>query len=120
VCKNEAIINPHPYLKLKANKSLVSFGKRDSPYHVEILDLDKPSKTIHCAYSFQPRLFVPINAPNGKFIRELTIKELAQIQGFPKKFKFFGSKNAIIRQIGNAVPPKLVFEISKKIADYMN
>ncbi|OAK13801.1 DNA cytosine methyltransferase [Bacillus wiedmannii] len=40
-------------------------------------------------------------------LRRLTIKEAALIQTFPEDYLFCGSKTAIYKQIGNAVPCKL-------------
>ena len=68
--------NPHPFLSLKAlarnveykGKTfpiLLSFAKRGSPIHCEIIDIRKPSKTIICSYDHQPRLFVPLRNKNG-------------------------------------------------------
>lgn len=100
---------PHPYLVKKLNEELISFGKRDSPYHAEVLDLRKPCKTIICAYTFQPRLYICLQDSTKKtYIRCLTTKELAQIQGFPATHEFSGNKQAVIKQIGNAVPAKLI------------
>ena len=93
----------------------MSFGKRISPFHIEISDIDAPTKTIHCGYNFQPRLFVLLKNNKDTFIRPFNIKELQQIQGFPKKYKFFGKKKDIITQIGNCVPSKLVTKIVKEI-----
>jgi DNA (cytosine-5)-methyltransferase 1 len=45
--------------------------------------------------------------------RALTNRERARLQTFPDDFKFFGSKEAVRKQIGMAVPPegaKIVFE----------
>lgn len=108
---------PHPYLLMKMKEGKISFGKRISPHHIEVADLDSPTKTIHCGYSFQPRLYVAIKNNRGFFLREFTNSELARFQSFPKKYKFFGSRDDIIKQIGNAVPPKLVEEIAKKIIE---
>lgn len=102
---------PHPYLLRKLKEKNISFKKRISPFHAEIVDIDFPTKTIHCGYSFQPRLFVLLKNKKGKFIRPFNTRELAQIQGFPKNYKFFGKKEDIIKQIGNAVPPILVAKI---------
>src|SRR3989344_3823538 len=44
-----------------------------------------------------------------------TPRELARIQSFPDDFKFCGSKTSMVKQIGNAVPPKLAKEIAMKI-----
>jgi len=113
----EPVGKPHPYLLMKLNEGKISFGRRISPHHVEIANLDGPTKTIHCGYSFQPRLFVGIKNNKGFFVREFTNSELAQIQGFPKDYKFAGNRLDIVKQIGNAVPPKLVEAIAKKILE---
>lgn len=105
---------PHPFLLKKIREGKISFGKRISPNHVEIVDIDFPTKTIHCGYSFQPRLFVLLKKNKEIFIRSFNINELAQIQGFPKNYKFFGKEEDIIKQIGNAVPPQLVTKIVKE------
>jgi DNA (cytosine-5)-methyltransferase 1 len=107
---------PHPYLVLKHTQNLISFGKRDSPFHSEVLDLRNPCKTLICAYTFQPRLYVGLVKPNGKkYIRCLTIREAAQIQGFPADHNFYGSRDDCIKQIGNAVPSIFI----KKLVESM-
>jgi DNA (cytosine-5)-methyltransferase 1 len=103
---------PHPYLVLKHSENLISFRKRDSPYHSEVLDLRKPCKTFICAYTFQPRLYVGLVKSNGKkYIRCLTVREAAQIQGFPADHPFAGSRDDAIKQIGNAVPSTFIAEM---------
>jgi DNA (cytosine-5)-methyltransferase 1 len=118
--ENEGV--PHPYLKLKTKckggiynsktyDCLLSFSKRDSPIHSEIIDIRKPSKTIICTYNHQPRLLVPLRNQNGFFLRTLLVSELKQIQGFPSTFTILGTKKEMITQIGNAVPPPLITQI---------
>jgi len=98
---------PHPYVLLKAG--LLSVGKRSSPHHSEVLDPDKPCKTIICTYAHQPRLLVGLCTPDGKrWVRPLLPQELLQIQGFPKDYHLEGTTKDKIIQIGNAVPPALV------------
>lgn len=106
---------PHPYLLQKLEEGKLSYSKRNSPHHVEVVDLKSPAKTIHCGYKFQPRLFVPLKNKNGTFLRTFTVKELLQIQGFPSNFKLCGKKDEKIDQIGNAVPPQIIKGIVKKI-----
>jgi len=108
--------SPHSYLCLK-HPDLISFGKRISPHHSEILDLNSPCKTIICAYTFQPRLYVCIQTPTKKYVRCLTNNELAQIQSFPKDYPFKGSDSSIKKQIGNAVPSKIVEQLVKSILE---
>ena len=118
--------NIHPYLRLKSktrneeysgkvHKNLLSFSKRDSPIHAEVIDIRNPSKTIICSYDHQPRLFVPLQNKNGYYLRCILPDELKQIQGFPKDFKLYGKKSQKIKQIGNAVPPPLITQIVEKI-----
>lgn len=96
---------PHPFMVKKHGENLISFRKRDSPVHSEVLDLRKPCKTLICAYTFQPRLYVGLVKPSGKkYIRCLTVREAAQIQGFPADHPFQGSHDDQIKQVGNAVP----------------
>ena len=118
--------NIHPYLKLKAktrdteyndivHSNLLSFSKRISPIHSEIIDIRNPSKTIICSYDHQPRLYVPLKNKNGYYIRCLLPDELKQIQGFPADYKISGNLKNQIVQIGNAVPPPLVEIIAKRL-----
>jgi DNA (cytosine-5)-methyltransferase 1 len=99
--------------------TLLSFGKRDSPIHSEIIDIRKPSKTIICTYDHQPRLYVPLKNKQGYFIRCLLLDELKQIQGFPKDFKLCGNEKQKIIQIGNAVPPPLIKIIVESLNNYL-
>ena len=116
--KLEPFGTPHPYLLKKLSDGEISFGKRNSPTHAEVLDLRKPSKTIICAYNFQPRLYVCVRNTDGKlYIRCLTKKELAQIQGFPADHQFSGNSSSVIKQIGNAVPAKLIELVMRSILD---
>ena len=116
----------HPYLTLKAKTrggqysgqtyhTLLSFQKRDSPIHAEIMDIRRPSKTIICSYDHQPRLFVPLRNKQGYFLRCLLADELKQIQGFPHDFVVCGSTKDQIRQIGNAAPPPLVECVARQL-----
>ena len=107
---------PHPFMVLKHRQNLISFRKRDSPIHSEVLELARPCKTFICAYTFQPRLYVGLQKPDGtKYIRCLTLREAAQIQGFPADYPFQGSHDQIITQIGNAVPGKLIEQIIRQV-----
>ena len=124
--ETEDTTNIHPYLRLKAKTrnetyndtvhyNLLSFAKRGSPIHAEIIDIRKPSKTIICSYDHQPRLFVPLQNKNGYFIRCLLPDELKQIQGFPADFEVLGVLKQKIKQIGNAVPPPLIKKIVNQL-----
>jgi DNA (cytosine-5)-methyltransferase 1 len=108
----DATGTPHPFMVLKHAENLISFRKRDSPIHSEVLDLGKPCKTFICAYTFQPRLYVGLRKPNGKtYIRCLNVREAGQIQGFPATHVFAGSRDDGIKQVGNAVPAEFVKQL---------
>lgn len=64
------------------------------------LSKDKPSWTIQA----QPG---PATGPFHWKNRNLSQRELARLQTFPDDFNFSGSKRAIQKQIGNAVPPAI-------------
>lgn len=103
---------PHPFMVLKHEQNLISFRKRDSPIHSEVMNTSKPCKTFICAYTFQPRLYVGLKKPNGKmYIRCLLVREAGQIQGFPADHGFVGSHDDAIKQVGNAVPAEFIHQM---------
>jgi DNA (cytosine-5)-methyltransferase 1 len=69
------------------------------------LKWDEPSRTIIGS----DKLFHPDQN------RKLSVRECARLQSFPDSFEFFGSLNQQYKQIGNAVPPMMAFEIAKSI-----
>jgi DNA (cytosine-5)-methyltransferase 1 len=111
---------PHPYVILKSNTDLLSCYKRVSPIHSEIIDVNRPSKTIISTYDHQPRLLVGLRKPNGaSYCRTLFPQELKQIQGFPADFILTGSKKDQVTQIGNAVPPPVIHSIASCLKDIL-
>jgi len=131
--KVEVTGKPHPYLKRMLDMGPItwetkqkdnqikkkefphgfSFSKRESPLHVEIVDIRNPSKTIICTYARQPRLFVPLKHKDKCYLRSFLPDELKQIQGFPADHVMKGKPMEQIVQIGNAVPPPLI----KRVVD---
>lgn len=60
----------------------------------------------------------PVIAVHPNLERRFTVRETARIQSFPDNFKFYGSISSQFRQIGNAVPVKMAFEIGKVLRDF--
>lgn len=72
---------------------------------------DKPAQTI------TTRFDTPIA---GRFIhpeehRTLTPREAARLQSFPDDFEFLGNRTSVCKQIGDAVPPKVSYFLSKLV-----
>lgn len=57
---------------------------------------------------------------SGKFThpflnRAITVREAARIQSFPDDFRFYGNKGSQMKQVGNAVPPRLAKVVAQVI-----
>lgn len=53
----------------------------------------------------------PLIIPHPEYNRRMSVREVARIQTFPNTFKFIGSTSACYRQIGNAVPVLMAYNI---------
>ena len=47
--------------------------------------------------------------------RTISVREAARLQSFPDGFQFVGSLNSSFKQIGNAVPPLLAYQLAAQI-----
>jgi DNA (cytosine-5)-methyltransferase 1 len=55
--------------------------------------------------------------PDGT--RDLTLREYASLQGFPRHHTFSGTRTSILRQIGNAFPPNTVRHLYKHLENWL-
>lgn len=74
------------------------------------LSLDEPALTVLTSPSQkQTERCHPLEA------RPFTVRENARCQSFPDEWEFFGKVGSQYKQVGNAVPVNLAFEIGKEI-----
>lgn len=90
-------------------------GERDKIDHTDRIDPEKPSGTV----------LVGSSAGGGRphihpyEPRVITVREAARLQSFPDWYEFMGSSTEQYRQVGNAVPPLMAYEIVKKIREVL-
>lgn len=86
-------------------------------------NLDEPCLTVtsHLAkVSLNSRDPVLLVDPQKELYRRFTPREAARIQSFPDTFVFAGSEADAYRQIGNAIPPVMFWNISNAVANLLN
>lgn len=77
------------------------------------IDYSKPSYTVTTYF----------NRPgNGTYVhpvheRVISVREAARFQCFPDEYYFYGSKSDKLKQVGNAVPTLLAYNIGKSIVE---
>ena len=79
------------------------------------LRADKPSYTINTYFSRPGNgCHLHYDYAGGQH-RVLSQREAARLQSFPDNFVFVGKKDSVNKQIGNAVPPLLAFQIASRL-----
>ena len=81
------------------------------------LRADLPSPTIRAQH--HGHIEVHYNRQQDGSLRRLTIRECARIQGFPDTFEFPTSATQAYIQIGNAMPPVVVYYWAQAIARWL-
>lgn len=86
-----------------------SMAKRSGEQGDRHLVADRPGYTIRaeCHGNIQYHYELP---------RRISMREAARIQSFPDTFKFVSGLRETERQIGNAVPPVLAWQLAKSVA----
>lgn len=103
---DESVPNQSQYFKAALAKSGNGQGDEVSPR-------DRPGYTVRA--NAKSRVQFHYELP-----RRLTVRECARLQTFPDSFVFPHAATTSVRQIGNAVPPMLGYEIAKAVRNFMN
>ncbi|MCD8296597.1 MAG: DNA cytosine methyltransferase [Prevotella sp.] len=74
------------------------------------LNSKKPSFTIDCGHNHHFHY---------KYNRVPTVRESARLQSFPDSFVFIGGKGSQLKQVGNAVPPLMAYQIALSLIKYL-
>lgn len=85
-------------------------------------NLNEPCLTVtsHLAkVSLNSRDPVLLVDPEKELYRRFTPREAARIQSFPDSFEFVGSEAVAYKQIGNAIPPVLMWHIANKLCEQL-
>lgn len=103
----ERLKYPDLPVELKTHKNEKAFIDR-----FKVVDIHTTSHTILAHIAKDGHYFI---YPSLEQVRSLSVREVARIQSFPDNFYFEGGRTAAFRQIGNAVPPLMAYEIAKEI-----
>lgn len=117
---NHELPNNHP--RVQARWSKLKPGETDPKFRRVRLDPNRPSPTIRAGGQFSQKSnglahLGGFHPPfHYAFPRQLSVRETAALQGFPNSYKFSGTRTMAGRQVGNAVPVQLAYEIAKRVA----
>jgi Alw26I/Eco31I/Esp3I family type II restriction m6 adenine DNA methyltransferase len=103
-----------PSRRLEAIRRSYEAGEGSRSTYYGRLHPDAPSYTINTYFS-RPGNGCHIHCDETQG-RTLSQREAARLQSFPDSYRFQGSRSAIDRQIGNAVPPLLAFQIARHLS----
>lgn len=94
-------------------------GKTVPPYPVSSfpnrwwkLNADAPVRTLMAHIGKDTYSHIHYDSAQARVI---SVREAARLQSFPDGFKLSGTMNPAFRQIGNAVPPLMAFQLAKHI-----
>lgn len=97
--------------RVRARYKKIAPGDRDRIDHTDRISGDRPSGTVLVgsgAGGGRPHIH-PVED------RVITVREAARLQSFPDWYVFQGTSTAQYRQVGNAVPPLMAYEVGRAV-----
>lgn len=91
---------------------LVHYDPKHFVNRYTVQEFDKPGRTVVAHLYKDGNLFIH---PDSKQERTFTVREAARVQSFPDDFEFIGARTHQYKQVGNAVPPLMAYQIAKAI-----
>ena len=104
-------------LAVNGHKDLVHHDPNHFEDRYRVQNWNKPAGTIVAHLHKDGNLFIH---PDYKQERTFTVREAARIQSFPDNFFFSGSRTEQYKQVGNAVPPLLAYNLGKALSTFLN
>ena len=74
------------------------------------MDAERPARTLLAHLSHDSYTHIHYDDPQA---RTISVREAARLQSFPDGFRFYEAMNPAFKMIGNAVPPKMAFELAR-------
>lgn len=95
-------------------------GQEDEPSHTRRLDVAGRSPTLRAGTGRDHGSFTAPRPIHHRASRVITVREAARLHSFPDWFQLHTTRWHGLRQIGNAVPPRLAAAVAREVARSLN